>query len=153
MDATAQISTSPTERAPFRQRASLSGGKPFVLLLEDDQYIGAIIWKLLAKFEFEVICAPSGREGLEMASSLRPDFVILDLGLPDMSGLEICRRLKADPETLALPVVFFSAQASLAVEALASGAAAFLEKPKDIGKLPFCLCGILSARTAKSPGI
>ena len=152
MHAAAQISPSATARVLFRRGASSSDKKPFVLVLEDDQCISAITWKLLAKYDFDAICAPSGREGMELARSLCPDIVVLDHGMPDMSGLEICRQLKADPETLALPVVFFSAQAGLVGEAMASGAAAFLEKPKDIGRLPYLLRGIISDRKARSLG-
>jgi CheY-like chemotaxis protein len=120
--------------------------KPTVLVVENDPYISAILWTLLNHFNFQIVSETSGPVGRELARSLSPDAVVLDVDLPGMNGLEICRQLKADPQTRALPVVFCSGQGYLADEALEVGAAAFLKMPGEIIKLPDCLNKILSVR-------
>jgi CheY-like chemotaxis protein len=100
---------------------------------------------LLNHFNFEVISETSGPVGRELARNLRLDAVVLDVDLPMMNGLEICRQLKADPETRALPVIFCSGQRYLADEAMEVGAAAFLAKPNEVFKLPGCLRQIIAA--------
>ena len=131
---------------------SAPNAKPTVLLVEDDNYVSAAIWTLLKYSDYDVTIAESGAEGLKLAQSLSPDIVILDVNLPDLNGLEICRRLKADPGTAELPVVFFSGQSERAEEALKLGAEAFLVKPNDIIRLPDCLGQILASR-ATAQGI
>ena len=120
--------------------------KSTVLLVEDDNYVSAAIWTLLKYANFEVTIAASGAEGLKLARSLTPDIVVLDVDLPEMNGLEICRHLKADPGTASLPVIFFSGQSHAAQQALDLGAEAFLFKPKDIGQIPDRLRKILDSR-------
>ena len=122
--------------------------KSTVLLVEDDNYVSAAIWTLLKYSNFEVTIAASGAEGLKQARSLAPDIVVLDVGLPDINGLEICRHLKADPGTAFLPIIFFSGQSQFAQQALDLGAEAFLHKPGDIGKIPDCLHEILASRAS-----
>ena len=117
--------------------------------MEGDLYVSAVLWTLLNRFNFEVTSETSGPVGRELARNLRLDAVVLDVNLPGMNGLEICRQLKADPETRALPVVFCSRQYYLADEAMEVGAAAFLHMPGEINKLVACLEQILCVRTAK----
>src|SRR6516225_9535090 len=113
-----------------------SARKPTVLVVEDNPYVSAVLWTLLSRFNFEVISETSAPAGRQLARSLRLDAVVLDVNLPGINGLEICRQLKADPETRALPVIFFSSQQYLADEAMEVGAAAFLTKPGEVIKLP-----------------
>jgi CheY-like chemotaxis protein len=82
-------------------------------------------------------------DALQLARHFPPDIVVLDVNLPGMNGLEVCRQLKAAPGTRALPVVFCSGERHLAEDAMDLGAAAFLAKPDDILKLPECLHAIL----------
>src|SRR5579863_6960472 len=89
-------------------RSATSSGKPTILVVNADNYVSAIIWTLLKNFDFDIVSETSGPAGLQLARSLSPDVVVLDVNLPDLNGLEICRRLKADPATRALPVVFCS---------------------------------------------
>jgi CheY-like chemotaxis protein len=77
-----------------------------------------------------------GSLGLELARSQHPDLVLLDLNLPDMSGVEVLRRLRADPVTASIPVIVISADATgNQVERLRQeGAADYLSKPFDVGR-------------------
>lgn len=117
-----------------------------VLLVEDDNYVTAAIWTVLKESNFDVAIAASGAEGLKLAKMLSPDVVILDVNLPEMNGLEICRQLKGDSGTCDLPVVFLSAENDQERKAIALGAEAFLVKPLGIGQLPNCLSQILASR-------
>jgi len=143
-----RISPAATPAALPGQPDPDSARKPTVLVVEADPYVSAILWTLLDRFNLEVIRAASGPAGRELARNLRLDAVVLDVDLPVMNGLEICRQLKADPETRALPVVFCSRQRYLADEAMEVGAAVFLAKPSEVFKLPGCLRQIIAAGPA-----
>ena len=104
-----------------------------VLVVDDDP----VIQKLLkVNFEMEgyhVLIASDGVEGLERARSDRPDVVVLDIMMPRMSGLEVARALKSDPDTRAMPVLLLSAKAQEADLRAGddTGADAYLTKPFD----------------------
>lgn len=117
-----------------------------VLQVEDDPDVVTIVEILLSRFNFEVVSTDSGVEGLHLANTLHPDIITLDIDLPDMTGLEICQRLKADPETALVPVVFFSGRSNLAEKGLALGAAAFLVKPNDLTRLGPCLREVIKTQ-------
>lgn len=124
-------------------------GRLKLLQMEDDPDVVTIVETLLCRLKFDVTSTDRGVEGLRLAASLRPDIITLDIDLPDMTGLEVCRRLKADPETALLPVVFFSGQSNLVEEGLALGAAAFLVKPDDLTRLGKCLREIVETQRMK----
>jgi two-component system phosphate regulon response regulator PhoB len=132
--------TSPSGRDPA------SNQKPKVLVVENDPCVSAALWTLLDRFDFEVVSETSGPAGRQLAQSLSPDAVILNVNLPEMNGLEICRQLKSDPETRSLPVIFCSSQYYLADEAVEQGAAAFVAMPGDTMNLPDCLLAVLHTR-------
>lgn len=122
----------------------LAGRKPVVLLAEDDLEVSTLACMLLKKYNFDVKTTDSGVEALRLAQCLHPDIIVLDINLPGMNGLEICRHLKADSETCATPVVFCSGEGQLAGEALALGATAFLSKPEGVLQLADCLHEVLA---------
>ena len=109
---------------------------PLVLLVEDNadvmDYLKACIG---ADYQFAV--AHNGREGLEMALQLIPDLVLSDVMMPEMDGLEMCRRLKNDERSSHIPVVLLTARADIAsrIEGLSRGADDYLAKPFDRGEL------------------
>ncbi|HLX72619.1 MAG TPA: response regulator [Verrucomicrobiae bacterium] len=119
---------------------------PTVLVVQNDAYISAVLWTLLSQRGYRVVCENSGPEGLLLVRSLFPDAVVLDVNLPGVNGLEICRQIKADPDTRSMPVLFCSAQTYLADEAMEFGATAFLSVPGEVIKLPECLRAVLGAR-------
>ena len=89
---------------------------------------------LLPRPQWRVLPALQGRLGLELAAQHRPDVILLDLHLPDLSGREVLRALRADARTADIPVVVISADATPRTrEALeADGVSAFLTKPLDV---------------------
>jgi two-component system alkaline phosphatase synthesis response regulator PhoP len=107
---------------------------PKVLVVEDDPDIQALI-QMSLEFTggYEVVVAPDGPTGLEAAQRERPEMILLDAMMPGMDGFEVCRRLKANADTAAIPVVFLTAKAQAAEiqEGLSLGAAGYLTKPFD----------------------
>jgi two-component system alkaline phosphatase synthesis response regulator PhoP len=82
-----------------------------VLVAEDERDVAELLRYTLAREGFEVILAANGADALREARDSRPDLVLLDLMLPQVNGWELCRRLKQDPATRALPVIMLTARA------------------------------------------
>ena len=105
-----------------------------VLVVDDDRVIQQLLEVNLELEGYEVVATASdGQEALDKIAKLAPDLVILDIMMPKMDGLEVCRRLKADPKFANIPVVLLSARAQdLDIrEGLDIGANAYLTKPFD----------------------
>ena len=80
-----------------------------ILLVEDDERISEPLMRVLGTEGFEAVHASSGLEGLEQVSVRRPDLMLLDLTLPDIDGLDVCRKVREDrPE---LPIIMLTARA------------------------------------------
>lgn len=102
------------------------------ILIVDDLAINRIILKVkLAAAFHESLQAGDGRTALEIARRDRPKLILLDMMLPDMTGSEVCRELRADPRTQSIPVVIITASTDRArrLEGLAAGADEYLTKP------------------------
>ena len=104
-----------------------------ILVVADLATYRIILRVKLASACYDVIQAGTGAEALDMARSERPDLVLLDMAMPDMDGREVCRRLKRDPRTRAIPVVMVTAHNDPESRrtAIAAGADDFLTKPID----------------------
>lgn len=101
-----------------------------VFVVDDDATVLAALVTILQP-AFEVRVARNGSDALRLIRQEPPDLVLLDVNLPDLSGLVVCRRLKDDPLTAAVPVVFLTAHADeqTEVEGLDAGALDFIAKP------------------------
>lgn len=112
----------------------MSGNRPAVLVIEDEPQIRRFLRASLEAQEFEVVEAESGARGLAAAANRKLDCVILDLGLPDMDGVEVIGRLR---EWSAVPVIVLSARAqeSDKIAALDAGADDYIGKPFGVGEL------------------
>ena len=103
-----------------------------ILVVDDDPAIRQVYTEILRTEGYEVWEATTGLEGLQMTRERRPDLVLLDVMLPDLSGIEVCRRIKAD---VALPdvfVVLFSGMATgtdQKVDGLTAGADDYIARP------------------------
>ncbi|HXG56245.1 MAG TPA: response regulator [Vicinamibacterales bacterium] len=104
-----------------------------VLLAEDDPDIRLVARLALKKAGYRVTVASNGREAIEKVAEDRPDVILLDWMMPDVDGPETCARLKADPATADIPVVFMTAKSQgFEVErGLSLGAKAYIVKPFD----------------------
>lgn len=108
--------------------------KKSVLFVEDEKDVQELLRYNLEKEGFRVLLSASGEEGYETAKVRKPNLVILDLMLPGMDGFEVCRLLKADPATRAIPVMVLTARDSEADEVvgLELGASDYLRKPFSV---------------------
>lgn len=101
------------------------------ILIIDDMPVNIRILSDLLMDEHEVLFATNGADGLQRAQSDLPDLILLDIMMPDIDGYEVCRRLKATPETAAIPIIFVTALGQEADEAkgLQAGAIDYITKP------------------------
>jgi two-component system phosphate regulon response regulator PhoB len=108
-----------------------------ILLVEDEPDIQILIYTILTSNGFEVIKASSGEEGLILASKLNPDLIILDIVMPGLSGLEVCRLLKSKKDTKKTPVMIVTALNREVDRRYAEeyGADAYVVKPFKIERL------------------
>jgi CheY-like chemotaxis protein len=105
-----------------------------VLIVDDDRVIQQLLEVNLELEGYDVVATASdGQEALEKIAKLKPDIVILDIMMPKMDGMAVCRHLKADPELAHIPVILLSARAQdLDIrDGLEIGANAYLTKPFD----------------------
>ena len=108
-----------------------------VLLVEDAPFLRYAFGRLLRLHGFDVMEANDGREALACLSKFRPQLIVTDLMMPGMDGVELIKRLRADPETADLPVVAITAEATEQAEQRArrAGVDDFLAKPIDLPTL------------------
>ncbi|MBL8956479.1 MAG: response regulator [Myxococcaceae bacterium] len=110
----------------------MAEGRPFrVLLVEDEPVIRELVSSMLGDGTVDVQCAANGAEGLKLAKGAEYDLILLDVVLPQMDGITICRLLKADPKTAKTPLYMLTAKAKKAdVEtATKAGADGYIHKP------------------------
>jgi len=102
-----------------------------ILVAEDEKDIRELIAFTLRFAGYDVVLTNNGAEALEKVEVEKPDLVILDVRMPRMTGYEVCRRMKEDPETEDIPVVFLSAkgQDREVQEGYESGAEEYIIKP------------------------
>ena len=80
-----------------------------ILLVDDNQDLLQVISRRLQSWGYEALTAESGEEGLRLAQEQQPDLVLLDVMMPKMKGRDVCARLKANPKTQQIPVIFLTA--------------------------------------------
>jgi len=112
----------------------MSENSPVVLVIEDEPQIRRFLRATLSAYGYRFVEAATAQEGLMHAATRQPEIIILDLGLPDLDGLELTRRLR---EWATMPIIVLSArgQESDKVAALDAGADDYLTKPFGVGEL------------------
>jgi len=102
-----------------------------VLLVDDDEVLLEVLATVLGLEEFTTTTAAGGDEGLAAVAAHRPDVIVCDVTMPQTDGLEVCRRLKADPTTASIPLVLLTARGGAEHRAagLEAGCDAYLTKP------------------------
>lgn len=102
-----------------------------ILIVDDDVQSLKLIGLMLQRRGYTIVAARDGTQGLAKAESESPDLVILDVMMPDYSGLEVCRRLRSQPQTSHLPIIMFTAKIAVSdkVDGFQSGADDYLTKP------------------------
>jgi len=125
-----QTAPAPAQSAPVTDDDRHQPSRPgrMILAVEDDVAFAHALVELAHDMDFDCVVAASAEEAMQLAAELRPSGVLLDLGLPDVSGLSVLERLKRDPLTRHIPVHVVSAQERTQV-AMELGAVGFLLKP------------------------
>ena len=111
--------------------------KEEILIVDDEQYSRDVLAEILSDEGFQVLLADSGEQALKYAQSKAIMLILLDVNMPVMSGLEVCKRLKAQEEARNIPIIFVSGTASHneKMEAFSRGASDFIAKPFQIDAL------------------
>ena len=146
--AAANPQTPRTRSAPRPQRAgveddrnALDTGKRLLLVIEDDATFASIVCDLSHELGFQCIVAGTAQEAIEIARDYKPSAIVLDIGLPDQSGLTVLDHLKHQDETRHIPIHVISG-ADQSQTALALGAIGYLEKPVQRERLAEVLQGL-----------
>ena len=108
--------------------------KPLILVVEDDTPVRNLMVTTLKTHDYRFLTAPKGEDAIMLASSHNPDVIFLDLGLPDMDGVEVIRRIRSWSN---LPIIVISARSEDTdkIEALDAGADDYLTKPFSVEEL------------------
>ena len=105
--------------------------RQLVLLVDDDPHDREIYGSILCYNGFDVVCADDGESGIRLARRIAPDVVLLDIGLPDLHGLDLCSTLRTSTDTADIPVIALSAYAEtrMGEQARLAGCTRNIEKP------------------------
>ena len=108
-----------------------------ILLVEDNEMSRDMLSRRLAKRNFEIVLAVTGREAIEKALSEIPDLILMDLSVPEVDGWEATRRIKGEAATAAIPVIALTAHAMAGdrEKAIEAGADDYDTKPLDFTRL------------------
>jgi two-component system, OmpR family, KDP operon response regulator KdpE len=121
-----------------------------VLIIDDDPSLIRALRLSLRAFGHEVVLAPNGEQGISQAALTGPDVVVLDLGLPDINGLDVCRRIREWSE---VPIIILSASGTedRKVAALNGGADDYVTKPFGMAELEARIRAVLRHRQPEPP--
>jgi two-component system cell cycle response regulator len=111
--------------------------QPTIMVVDDSPTLAALLQNRLVASHYRVAIATSGEDALAQIPQTQPDLVLLDVLLPGLDGLEVCRRLRADPLTARVPIVLLSSLDTLKarVAAFRAGADDYLVKDADLTDL------------------
>ena len=103
------------------------------LVIEDNEDNMVLITRFLKKFGYQVLTAETGQQGVDAALQKNPDFIILDIQLPDFDGTEVVRRVRAAEKGAGIPIIAMTsfAMAGDREKLLAAGCSGYIEKPVD----------------------
>jgi two-component system phosphate regulon response regulator PhoB len=119
-----------------------------VLIVDDEKDLRTLLDFNLKRAGYRTVHAANGREALQRAGSQRPDLILLDLNLPDVSGTDVCQQLKADPATQGIPVVMLTARSGEAdrITGFELGADDYVPKPFSVRELVLRVDAVLRRR-------
>jgi DNA-binding response OmpR family regulator len=117
-----------------------------ILVVEDDEYVRRVLTLQLTKIGFEVVTAATGDQGFEMAKSVEPDLILLDLMMPGMDGFQVLKRVKSIDSLAAIPVIILTASHDdrHRRKGMSHLAARYLTKPYTLDELQRALENALS---------
>jgi DNA-binding response OmpR family regulator len=106
-----------------------------ILVVEDESTTREVLHAFLTSQGYEVVLAPSGVEGCELARTESPNAILLDWKMPGIDGLEVCRRLRAEEKTRYIPIIIISGFGTTHKKATDAGADDLIDKPFDLTEL------------------
>jgi CheY-like chemotaxis protein len=121
-----------------------------ILIIDDSVPLGKLIKSHLEPDNVRVKCAHSGEAGLALAASLRPSLIVLDIEMPRPDGFDVCRRLKADPVTADIPVLFLTANPMVSEKITSPSRSKWWSFARESGRR--CGPGINRRRSPSSTG-
>lgn len=113
----------------------MKGALSTILVVDNEEYIRRLLNLALTKAGYNVLTASSGEQGYIIARSVHPDLILLDVNMPDISGIAICERLKSDSRTKDIEVLLMTGGCLSEEQAIKVGARRLLRKPFSIGAL------------------
>jgi len=129
----------------------------YILVVDDDKEVVGTVERSLSRQGHRVAAAYNGLQALESVQQQRPDLMVLDIIMPQMDGIEVCRRLRADPATVSVPILILTAKGRIEdkVEGFEAGCDDYLPKPFALKELELrveaLLRRTLAPRVSKSP--
>jgi DNA-binding response OmpR family regulator len=120
--------------------------KKRILIADDEKDIRILVSQILGEEKYKIYFASNGREAIESANENKPDLLILDLMMPEIDGVEVCRRLKQNKDTNKIPIIMLTAKTAVAdkIEGFVTGADEYITKPFDPSKLEITVEKVLS---------
>lgn len=116
------------------------------LVADDERQIRDLLSEFLTSEGYEVLLASDGEEATGLAEREYPDVILLDVKMPGIDGIEVCKRLKAEPKTQFIPVIMITGYVDNKMAAIEAGADDFVNKPIDLVELAVRLKSILRIR-------
>jgi CheY-like chemotaxis protein len=116
----------------------MKNGKTNIMVVDDEEMIRKMMLAMLSPQGYVVTLARNGKEAVDLAASKKPDFIFMDMMMPEMDGLTACNKLKNNPATRGIPVFMLTALADEGNKQMAQkvwGADGYLTKPVDLKEL------------------
>ena len=139
---------SPPSVSPTLETQALPRPKPLVLVVDDSQTNISLVQGYLHRIGLLSHSARTGQEAIALAKSIQPDLILLDVMMPELDGLEVCRLLKKDPTTSNIPIIFLSARNEVdqKVLGISIGAVDYITKPFNPSELEIRLRSALRTK-------
>ncbi len=128
-----------------------------ILVVDDDIDVAETVARTLQRAGYEAIVSNRGAEALQLANEQRPDLIVLDIRMPGLNGIEVCRLLRSMPNLERVPVLFLSAKSEVAdrLEGFEAGADDYISKPFDLREMELRVKALLrrsQPTTEATPG-
>jgi DNA-binding response OmpR family regulator len=117
-----------------------------VMAVDDELQMRDLLNLFLTRNGYEVILASNGEDAIELAEKENPQIILLDIKMPGIDGIEVCRRLRADRKTQSIPIIMISGLGDHKLEAIEAGADDFINKPIDMLELSTRIKSIIRIR-------
>jgi DNA-binding response OmpR family regulator len=117
-----------------------------ILIVDDELAVRELLEGFLTEEGYDVVMAADGEEAIELAARENPQVILLDIDMPGIDGIEVCKRLKAKDKTRFIPVIIATGLGNTYMEALEAGAEEFVSKPFHLVELSIRVRSMLSVR-------